>query len=110
MRDYSLMELAEMLMDFTNRSYVADKAYVEAKEEFQMLDDVKKITFAMIVSTQPGKSEAVRERMALNSPEWTEFMSTYGLARRGEQRARIESDNCTRTWESLRTLISLKKK
>ena len=110
MKDYSLPQLEEMLMEYANRAYLADKEYEHAKEEYQVLDDNYKITFALLTTEREEKSEAAKERITLISDKWREYVLTYANARKEKGKWFVEQKNCDRMVDVLRTLISSKRK
>lgn len=109
MMEYSLQELEQMLMEWANKAHKLDVEYIKAKESYMILDDIKKITFQRIVDKMDGKTYSTKERSALISQEWSDFMDTYSIHRVAESKAKIERDNAHRTWETVRSIMSLRK-
>jgi len=103
---YSPAQLQQKLFDLCKKCYEADKAYVEAKEQFLVLDDIKKIRFEQIVEKQSGDKVNYREHKAKISPEWGAWLKTYQQFRYEEQKARLMRDKYRRDWETCRSMLS----
>lgn len=107
---YSLPELQEKLFELSGKCYRADKEYIEAREQLDLLDDIKKIVFEQIVDRQHGDKINYREHMARLSPDWSEWLKSYAVIRKAEAEARLMRDKYRRDWETCRSLLSAIKK
>lgn len=99
-------ELEKMLYDLAHKAYDADKAYVKADEEFQMLDDAKKPYLAVLMDGFDVKTQAEKERLAYASLDFSQWQLGYQQARKKARQARVERDNLQRLWESCRSIMS----
>ena len=75
--ELSLMELHDQLDTLAKKCEEADKVYVQAKNDYDILDDVYKIKFEQIVERQPGDKMNYREHLARISDDWNEWLKTY---------------------------------
>ena len=107
---YSPVELQEKLFDLCGKCYKADKDYIIAKEQLEVLEDFKKIIFDEIVERQPGDKTNYKERQARISHEWKEWLKNYQVIRVAEAEARVIRDKHRRDWETCRSLLSAIKK
>jgi hypothetical protein len=103
-------ELENKLYKLAHECYAADKLYIRASEDFEILDDNKKPYFACVVDEQAGKSTAEKERAALKTPEWGEWLRRYQAARYRAREARVERDNKIRLHDTCQTILWSKNK
>jgi len=106
----SLIDLGEKLRELAHKCYEADKAYIKADEEFNILDDNRKSYLATLTDAQEGKSTAEKERAALQTPEWAVWLEGFQAARMRSRIARVERDNAIRLWKSCEDIIFIKNK
>ena len=102
----SIPELEEMLYKLAHKCYAIDKEFIQADEQFQILDDNRKSYLASIVDKQSGKTTAEKERAALQSAEYLGWLEGYQAARRASRQARVEKDNIIRLYETARSILS----
>lgn len=102
-------ELERNLGLYCDKANKAERAAVEAQEQFEILEDAKKMFFAEVVEEQSGKTTAEKERQALVSHQWKEWMAGYQAARQIALQARVEKNVQVRNWETCRSLLSSKR-
>lgn len=100
-------QLEQDLMDFAHKASLADAKFVEAKEAFELIDDMSKIIFAGIMDKHEGKI-AERERIAYLTQEWLDHINLRASLRSAYSKAKMMRDNYVRMWETTRSLMSSK--
>jgi len=105
-KEMTASQMEEKLLDLAHKVYDADKAYITARERFDVLDDNKKSFFAILVDAQEAKTTAEKERRALMSDDWMIQLDGLKAARFASVKAKVERDNYVRLWETLRSIMS----
>lgn len=96
----------ETLYKLAHKANEMERHLVDMQEQFDLLDDVKKEFFASIVDGQAGKSTAEKERAALISQEWKDWMTGYMEAKASYLKAKVKRNVAVRNWETCRSIMS----
>jgi hypothetical protein len=103
---YSLLELQEQLYSLCHKCYQADADFVEANEQFELLEDMKKVRFEQIVEKQSGDKTNLREHNARISTEWQEWLKVYAQFRNERNQALLLRDRYRREYLTCQMLMS----
>lgn len=102
------MDLQENLLKYEEEALKYGKEYAKAKEVFDLLDKRKDIKKQEIIDRQEGKTNAERERKALVSTEWGNYVDNLVTAESLKTKYRILYDDAVRRWDGTRSLLSNK--
>ena len=103
-------ELEKYLAQAQNARYKAEAELYVARNELDKLQDAKKSYFAVLESAILAKTNAQREREALISPKWGEWLKGLDAARCKVRDKQLEYNNITSWWETIRSLLTSKNK
>ena len=103
-------QLENILWEYDTKTALAANKYIEAKEEFSVLDDNKKSYFAVLETAIKVKTSAEKARQSLISEEWCVWVKGYQSARNKMSLAKVHYDNCQRHWDTIRSILTSKNK
>jgi len=103
-------ELEQILYQLSHECYESDKAYIDAKEKYEILEDAKKPFLMVLMDKFNVKTMAEKERLAYASSDYLDWLNGYQQARREMNRARVERDSKMRLWETCRSILSSRNK
>jgi hypothetical protein len=106
---YTIQELMDKLFHLDAECDEANQEYCMDKENFDIADDNYKIRFAQIVATSEGKTTAEKERAALMSDEWKEYLTAYQALRKAMVQSRVKKEGLQRHWDTCQSLLSAEK-
>ena len=107
---YDPAELEQKLMEYSYLCFEADKVFLQANEALTIAEDCKKVSFALIVDKQEGKSLAEKERQALISTQWTQVLDSHKELRLQRNEAMLFRDKYRRNFDCIRTLMANRRK
>lgn len=99
-------ELESQLYSLAHKCFESDKAYIQADEDFQILEDARKPFLAVLMEGMDVKTTAEKERLAYASMDYVQWQQGYQNARNKARQLRVERDNYIRLWETCRSLLS----
>lgn len=101
-------ELEMKLKELAHLTYKKELEWIEAQENYDILEDNKKSKFACIVEIMEGKTSAEKERAALVTIDWGVYLNTLSNARKLARLSRVEKDNANRLYDTCRSILSSK--
>lgn len=102
------IDLEQSLMDYAEQACEAGKKWVRAKEQADLLEKMKDIKFQDITDRQEGKTNAERERKAIVSEEWQNYVNNILTAEQLKSSWKIQYDNQVRFWDTTRSILASK--
>ena len=107
--NYTPQDLMDLMEKFALAAVDAANKYVPVKENLIMLEDKRKIVFAGICERIDAKTTAEKERVALQTSDWTSYTDGYIQAQKDDLRASTDKENNKMLYELYRSMLSARK-